>query len=82
MTALSTHKLTHPEGEGWANQGVGERGGSPEGVEGSRLVLQKADGNSCYVPAAGQHWLLHQKPSRREMAGSVAHRYSVTGRPL
>ena len=43
---------------------------------------QRADKNSCFVPAVEQHWLLHQKPSRRETAGSVAHRYSVTGRPL
>ena len=51
MTALSTHMLTHPEGEEWANQGVGELGGSPEGAGESRVVLQKspqrADGNSC-----------------------------------
>ena len=30
------------------------------------------------VHAAEQHWLLIQKPSRQETAGSVVHRYSVT----
>ena len=53
MTALSTHKLTHPEGEGWANQGVGERGGSPEGVEGSRVVLQKSPQKSLQLSNTG-----------------------------
>ena len=53
MTALSTHKLTHPEGEGWDNQGVGERGGSPEGVEGSRVVLQKSPQKSLQLSNTG-----------------------------
>ena len=53
MTALSTHKLTHPEGEGWANQGVGEHGGSPEGVEGSRVVLQKSPQKSLQLSNTG-----------------------------
>ena len=39
MTALSTHKLTLPEGEGWANQGVGELArylGEQQGTWGTR----------------------------------------------
>ena len=56
MTALSTHKLTHPSGVGWANQGVGEHGESPGRAEGAELVLQmssqKADADFDSVLSA------------------------------
>ena len=62
-------------GGGWRN-GPTRGWGSVEGhlgeAGGAELVLQKspqrADGNSCSVPAAEQHWFLHQKPSRQETA--------------
>ena len=47
MTAPSTHKLTHLEGERWANQGVGERGESPEGAGGSKQFYREQTGISA-----------------------------------
>ena len=80
----------HSQADPSRGGGMGQPGGGGAwGVTwrsgGSLVVLQKspqrADGNSCRVPAAEQHWLL-QKPSRQETAGSVVHSYSVTGRLL
>ena len=93
MTALNTHKLTPPEGGGIDQPGGGGASEVPGGAKGylveqkkAELALerssQRADGNSCFVPAAEQHWLLHQKPSRRETAESATRRYSVAGRLL
>ena len=81
MTALNTHKLTPPEGGGIDQPGGGGASEVPGGAtgylgdqRGGESVLerssQRADRNSCFVPAAEQHWLLHQKPSRQETAGS------------
>ena len=72
---------------GWGNsRGTWGSSGVPKEPEGEGLVLerlpQRADGKFLLVPAAEQHWLLHQKPSRQETAESVAHRYSVAGRLL
>ena len=54
MTALSTHKLTHPEGRGdEPTRGWGSGGRSPEGVEGSRVVLQKSPQKSLQLSNTG-----------------------------
>ena len=81
MTALNAHKLTHPEGERWANQGVGELGESPGGAGVAELVLQRSSQRADKVPEAEQCWLC-KKPSRQETAESEIHRYSVTRRAL
>ena len=74
-----------PGGGGASEVPGGAKGYLVEQKE-AELVLerssQRADGNFCFVPAAEQHRLLHQKPSRRETAGSVAHRYCMTVWPL
>ena len=82
-------------GEGEVPVDPGGRGARevPGGAKGylverrrAQLVLerlpQRADRKFLLVPAAEQHWLLHQNPSRQETAESVARRYSVTGQPL
>ena len=63
-------------GEG-VSQGMGEHGrSSGKELEEQQAVLerlpQRADGKFLLVPAAEQHWLLHQKTSRQETAESVA----------
>ena len=58
----------------------------PSGAKESRIssieIATESRQEIPALPAAEQHWLLHQKPSRQETAESVARRYSVTEQPL
>ena len=78
-----TPKLTH-----WRGMREGGGGGRSRSVTWRRGVSRqfywdthrRQTWTSSVVPDASQHWLY--KPSRQEMAVSVVHWYSVTGRLL
>ena len=48
---MSTHKLNHLEGEGWANQGVGEHGESPERAGEARQFYKSHHREQTGIPA-------------------------------
>ena len=56
MTFLNTHRLTHPEGEGWANQGWGslgshlkEQGSSTEVTTESRREFRQLSNTGFFI---------------------------------
>ena len=75
------YNLSHWSGGGECSQGEGGSGVTTCGRGGSWQFYWDAHRRQtwrlCFVPEAWQHW--PYKPSRQEMAVSVAHWYSVTG---